>query len=282
MAEQGAGSADKPGPAVRISEKQPPGNSQAEKPESRKPETGKRETGKPSAHKKEEPKRPPPERNPVEQWLDAYLEATMGAASARRFEGTMEVTDYIPQIRVKLERKQPPLLGSPGMALAGVLLGLIGGLSSWYWLPPGSVARAVGLLIFALLVGFTVARLLWPPVMRLQMDALLNRLQWWNIRGGMKEITFLGCRWIDLVEQRLPGGVRYRISVEPRWGPTIPIAATRPGQRQEALLNAVELLRSMVKVTHLPVRVRVSRLAGGQPELPPLPESKPRAAGEEA
>ena len=232
----------------------------------------------PLAHKKKADKKPaPPARNPAEQWVDAYLLATLGELQPKKFVGSMEVTEFIPQIRLALRRKQPPLLGSLGRALVGVLLGLGGGAATWKGLGPG-VPRTVGLALFALAFGFSVYRLLRPPMARWQVDTMTNRVQWWMTRGAAREIALAGCQSIDLLERRGLGGFRYRMVVEPRWGSTIAVASTASGARAQALLNALELVRAMVNVLRLPVRVRLSRLAGTKLELPPLPQAEPVAA----
>lgn len=244
----------------------------------RKPEPGKP----PVTHGKEAGEKlpPGPERNPVERWLDAYLGATAGDVQPKKFKGSMRVTEAIPQIRLVLECRQPPLLGSRWRALAGLVLGLVGGAVVWNGLEP-SIPGAVGLALFATVCGFSVYRLLRPAVARVRMDSMVNRLQW-ETGHGAREITFVGCDSIRLQERRVAGGFRYRVVVEPRWGRTIPIATTAAAGRTEALLNAVELVRGMVQIMHLPVRVRVSRLAVKAAwEPPPVPQAKAAVATEE-
>lgn len=225
-------------------------------------------------HKEKADKKPaPPERTPVEQWVDAYLARTMGDRQPKKFVGTMEVTEFISQIRLVLTRKQPPLLGSLLQALAGVLLGLGGGAATWNWLGPG-VPRAVGLGVFSLVFAFSLYRLLRPPTARWQVDSLINRVQWWTTRGAAREIALAACQSIYLLEGRALGGFRYRIVIEPRWGSSIAAAATATGARLQALLNALELMSALVNILRLPVRVRLARLAGSALELPPLPPAK--------
>lgn len=258
MAEQEASAPVQPGTAAEKAH-QPA----AEKPHSPAP-----------GHKEKADKKPAaPERTPVEQWVEAYLARTMGDRQPKKFVGTMEVTEFIPQIRLVMKRTQPPLLGSLPQALAGVLIGLSGGAATWNWLGPG-VLRAVGLALFSLVFAFSLYRLLRPPTARWQVDSLINRVQWWTTRGAAREIALAACQSIDLLEGRALGGFRYRIVIEPRWGSSIAVAATATGARPYVLLNALELVSALVNILRLPVRVRLARLAGSALDLPPLPPAK--------
>ena len=248
-------------------------------------EAAKAEPAKPpahAAHKKEEPKPPAAPRSPVEQWLDAYLPATLAGQQPKNFRGTMAVKEFIPQIRLVLERQRPLWLGAAWQAAGAILAGALGAGLAWTRLAPGPL-RGGAAAAAALLFLFGLARLVRPPLMGLRLDSMVTRLTLTTARGAATEMSFAACDYLELDEQRWGPGFRYRVRLEPRWGGTLSIAVTETGARTTALLNAVELVRPLAQILRIPVRVRVSRLALGAPlELPPVPAVKATAAEEEA
>lgn len=259
-------------PAATVQAKPAQGKPEAETPAEKRPSAalGASGAGKPAV-----PKHVP---SPVEVWIEKYLAQAKPDSSPRNFAGTLQVIEYVPQIRLEARRRRRVFAGSLVAALVVTLAGAAG---LWFHRPRwpfstlewGTTALALGLTLFGL---YRVVR---PPHVRLIVDALINRIQLWDTRGRLKMINFVGCDYLELDERRGLRGFSYGVAVEPKLGATVRLARSRPAGRTEALQNTLDLVRALVSITHLPVRLRLSRLALGAgfalPEIAPAPDPAP-------
>lgn len=224
------------------------------------------------------PTRPKRVASPEDEWIAGYLAQAKADSNPRNFVGTIQVTEYVPHIRVAASSSRPAWIGKLWQALAVTLAGAVGlwlhrqrwPFSALEWL---TMAAALGVMLFGLY------RAVRPPLARLIADALINRIQLWDSHGRMRMINFVGCDYIELRERRSLRGFAHGIAVEPKLGATVWLARSRAGGRTEALLNTLELVRALVSITHLPVRLRPSRFTLGArlalPELAPTPTPAP-------
>lgn len=234
-----------------------------------------------SMHAKPETPKPAVARrvaSPLEEWVEKYFAQPQADSTPRKFAGTVEVTEYVPQIRLVAQRRRRARVGKLWTAVG---LTLVGAGTLWVlaerW--PFTGLEWLGALLAGGASLFGVARIVRPPLDRLVVDALINRIQRWDTRGRMEMINFVGCDYIELGERRGLRGFSYTVSVEPKLGDTVRLARSQPMERTAALLNTLELVRGLYSITRLPVRLRPARLAfGARLSLPEIAAAAPAPA----